>query len=379
MRVRTRRFATLAVVTLAVVTLTVAPWTAVPVAAQSVTPAGDAGLSRLLAEIERLAPGSGGTVGVGAVHIETGRAVWFNEDERFPMASTYKVPIAVQLLSRVDRGEISLADMVELEPADIHPGSGTISNLFDDPGVALSLRNLMELMLLISDNSATDLTLTAAGGPDAVNARMAELRVDGLSVDRPTSSLIGDYSGVETPADGRISMAEFRERAAEVPATERAGGAGGLLDRCARHVDAPRDGAPARHDLGRRGAGLEEHRGLQGRHAARPDGRRPHQGRAAPRDPGRPQDRDDRRDDQRRRVHLPSGRRRARDHGGVRQGLGPASPGARGDDRPDLTRDLRLLPVQPGDPGGSRPPAAPIPVTACGSCAPTRRPRPSTS
>ncbi len=221
MRLRTRpsltRFTRLAAATLAVALLP-----ALPLAAQSVTPADDPGLGRLLAEIERLAPGSGGTVGVGAVHIETGRAVWFNEDERFPMASTYKVPIAVQLLSRVDRGEITLADMVELEPGDIHPGSGTISNLFDDPGVALSLRNLLELMLLISDNSATDLTLTAAGGPGAVNARMAELRIDGLSVDRPTSVLIGDYSGVDTPEDGRISLSEFRGLAGDVTATDRA-------------------------------------------------------------------------------------------------------------------------------------------------------------
>ncbi|WP_419167911.1 class A beta-lactamase [Candidatus Palauibacter sp.] len=206
---------------LALATLAVGLLSALPVTAQSVMPAGDAGLGRLLAEIERLAPNSGGTVGVGAVHLETGRAVWFNEDERFPMASTYKVPIAVQLLTRVDRGEITLADMVELEPPDIHPGSGTISNLFDDPGVSLSLRNLLELMLLISDNSATDLTLTAAGGPDAVNARMSELGVEGLSVNRPTSVLIGDYSGVETPADGRISVAEFRDRAGGVSAPER--------------------------------------------------------------------------------------------------------------------------------------------------------------
>ncbi|WP_420633211.1 class A beta-lactamase [Candidatus Palauibacter sp.] len=206
---------------LAMATLAVGLLPASPVAAQSAMPAGDAGLGRLLAEIERLAPNSGGTVGVGAVHVETGRSVWFNEDERFPMASTYKVPIAVQLLTRVDRGEISLADMVELESTDIHPGSGTISNLFDDPGVALSLRNLLELMLLISDNSATDLTLTAAGGPEAVNARMSELGVEGLTVNRPTSVLIGDYSGVETPADGRISMAEFRDRAGGVSAPER--------------------------------------------------------------------------------------------------------------------------------------------------------------
>ena len=157
------------------------------------------------------------------------------------------------------------------------------------------------------------------------------------------------------------------------------GGAGGLLDRCARHVDAPRDGTPAGHDLGGEGAGLEEHGSLQGRHAARADGHRPHQGRAAARHAGRPQDGNDRRDHQRRRLHLPSRRGRARHHGRVRQGLGAFGPGARGDDRPDLPRNLRLLPVQPGHPGGSGPPTAPTPATACGSCAPTRRPRRSTS
>ncbi len=184
--------------------------------------AADPAIERLLAEIERLAEASGGTVGVGALHIESGRRAFLHPDERFPMASTYKVPIAVQLLTRVDRGEISLDDMVTLEPQDIHPGSGTISRLLDDPGVALSLRNLLELMLLISDNSATDLCLAAAGGPEAVNARMAELGVEGLSVDRPTSILIADYVGVEgTPPDGRISLERYRELADQVGREER--------------------------------------------------------------------------------------------------------------------------------------------------------------
>ena len=115
----------------------------------------DTGLDRLAREIERLAPIAGGTVGVAAVHLETGREVYLNGDESFPMASTYKVPIAVQLLTLVDGGERSLEEMIEIEPADLHPGSGTLSRLFNDPGVALSLHNLMELMLLISDNSAT--------------------------------------------------------------------------------------------------------------------------------------------------------------------------------------------------------------------------------
>lgn len=185
-------------------------------AAQPFTPQDDPSLPRLLAEVERIAASGDGTVGVAAVELESGRAVHLNGDVPFPMASTYKVPIAVQLLTRVERGELRLEEQAELTPEDLHPGSGTLTRLFDDPGVALSLTNLLELMLLISDNSATDLVLQAAGGPAAVTARMRELGVEGLRVDRPTSVLIGDFSGVSVPEDGRISQERFRELSREV-------------------------------------------------------------------------------------------------------------------------------------------------------------------
>src|SRR3972149_3929625 len=120
-----------------------------------VTPIADLALQRLEREVTRLAKSAGGTVGVSAVHIESGRRVALNSSERFPMASTYKVPIAVQLLTRVDRGEVMLDRMMELKPSDLHPGSGTLTPLLNQPGVVLSVRNLLELMLRVSDNRAT--------------------------------------------------------------------------------------------------------------------------------------------------------------------------------------------------------------------------------
>jgi beta-lactamase class A len=155
-----------------------------------------AALQKLEREIERLARSSGGTVGMTAIHLETGRRVSLNRAERFPMASTFKVPIAVQLLTRVDQGEIKLDQMVELNASDLHPGSGTLSELFNKPGVALSVRNLLELMLLVSDNSATDVVLRLAGGPQAVTARMKALSIEGITVDRSTALLIADWVGV---------------------------------------------------------------------------------------------------------------------------------------------------------------------------------------
>ena len=52
--------------------------------------------ARLTSEIGRLSSLSGGIVGVSAIHIESGKHVSVNGQERFPMASTYKIPIAVQ-------------------------------------------------------------------------------------------------------------------------------------------------------------------------------------------------------------------------------------------------------------------------------------------
>lgn len=156
---------------------------------------GSDALGRLEREIARLAPLSGGRVGVAAVHLESGRAVYLNRGERFPMASSYKVPIAYQLMTRVDKGELRLDSMITLTPADLHPGSGTLTELFDDPGVVLSVRNLLELMLLISDNSATDIMLRTAGGGAAVTQRMRAVGIDGIQVDRPTMNLIADWAG----------------------------------------------------------------------------------------------------------------------------------------------------------------------------------------
>jgi beta-lactamase class A len=181
----------------------------VPAGSQAVR---DPGLARLQEEIERLTPLSAGTMGVGIIHLENGAELYVNGDEPFPMASTFKVPVAVRLLTMVQGGALRLDSMITVRESDLHPGSGEISHLLNDPGVSLSVRNLMELMLLISDNSATDILLRTAGGGSAVNARLAELGVSGISVDRPTIELIADWVGVKgLPPEDQRTPAAYRE------------------------------------------------------------------------------------------------------------------------------------------------------------------------
>src|SRR5215212_4052880 len=96
--------------------------------AQEETPAQDS-LKNLERAVARLAQLSGGTLGVTAIHIETGRRVSFNGTERFPMASVYKFPIALRLLQRVERGELSLDDTVRLGEFDFRIGHSPIAEL----------------------------------------------------------------------------------------------------------------------------------------------------------------------------------------------------------------------------------------------------------
>ncbi|QIP14844.1 class A beta-lactamase [Spirosoma aureum] len=169
---------------------------------------------RLEQELIRLSDISGGKVGICAVHLESGKTISQNGKDHFPMASSYKVAIATQLLTRVDSGSITLDQLIPITKNDLHPGSGMLTGRFNwpnssSPPVALSVRSLLELMLLISDNSATDVCLRLAGGPDAVNGCMKRLGIDGLQVNRPTAWLIADCVGIPMDMSQAWSPARY--------------------------------------------------------------------------------------------------------------------------------------------------------------------------
>ena len=175
------------------------------------SPVLDVAFQRLEMEIGRAAKQAEGTVGVSAVHFESGVRISFNAGERFPMASTYKIPIAVQVFTLVDRRELSLDRMMEVKQNDLHPGSGILTTTLSKPGLILSVRNLLELMLLVSDNSATDLLLRLAGGTQAVTERMRSLGLGGMVLNRSTVQLIADSTGYALPPEEEWTPEMFKK------------------------------------------------------------------------------------------------------------------------------------------------------------------------
>jgi beta-lactamase class A len=205
-------------------------------------------------ELERLASTAGGSMGVAVVHIESGRSAYLNPDVSYPMASTYKVPLAVEVLHRVDAGTLKLTDRVEIGVDQYSPGSGMIAKLLDDPGLSVSVLNLLEIMLLISDNTATDRLMELVGGGAAVNARMAALGIDGISVDRPTIELIGDWLGLKNmPSASGRTWEDYEAMVDALPegATEAAAAA---FDKDPRDTSTPRGMAALLERVWKRGA-----------------------------------------------------------------------------------------------------------------------------
>ena len=149
-----------------------------------------AGLEADIAAIAKAAQGSAGMVGVAAWRLDgTGPKVLVNADEAYPMASTFKVAVAGRVLQRVDKGELTLDQMIAIDP-DRMVDSEVIADRFIHPGVSLSIYNLLELMLTQSDNTATDYMVEAAGGPEAVTAWVRAQGVQGLRVDGDTDAII---------------------------------------------------------------------------------------------------------------------------------------------------------------------------------------------
>lgn len=190
----------------------------------------------LAAELARIAPAAGGEVGVAVRHVESGESASWHGNHRFPMASVYKLPIAIALLQRVDRGEVSLDQPVTITPADLRPGRSPLAARF--PGKAkVPVRELLSLTVAESDNTASDRLLALAGGPEAVREALAGARLTGIDVSRSEGQAFFDYWGVADPPPPETwSPALFQRLRASVTPADRRGAA-------ERYASDPRDAA----------------------------------------------------------------------------------------------------------------------------------------
>lgn len=128
------------------------------------------GMDQLAAALHRVVGGLNGLAGVGVKTVWDGAECYINPDRPFPTASVFKIPVLIELLLQAEEGRLSLDERVEVIEALKSPGSGVLKELASAP--ALSLSDLAMLMIIISDNTATDI-LVERVGIDAINRRLA--------------------------------------------------------------------------------------------------------------------------------------------------------------------------------------------------------------
>lgn len=128
--------------------------------------------------IEQLASAAKGRVGVAAKMLETGEAVFFNAKDHFPMQSVYKLPIGMAVLRQVDAGKLSLDQRVRVEKSDfVRPGQRSPVRDKYPNGTELTVGELLRLMVLESDGTASDVLMKLAGGAEAVQKYLSELEI----------------------------------------------------------------------------------------------------------------------------------------------------------------------------------------------------------
>jgi len=156
--------------------------------------------------------------GVSVRHMERHEVAGIREDERFLMASVFKVPILVELFHQVSDGKISLDERVKLEHPEIYFGSGVLAMM--RPGLNPTIHDLATLMIDVSDNMATDLLL-ARVGKENVTARMRAMGLAKMTVDASTREHTLESFGLRdpkykdfTPAD--VAKFDFQFHEAEI-------------------------------------------------------------------------------------------------------------------------------------------------------------------
>lgn len=135
-----------------------------------------------------------GTVSLYAKNLDTGSTYGLRENDRVRTASTIKLPIMAAVFDAVEQGRAKWTDTLTLTPADKVSGSGVLREFSD--GLKLPIRDVVHMMIVVSDNTATNLIIGRFTA-DAVNDYMDKL---GLKQTRSMRKVRGDGSDLKEAA-----------------------------------------------------------------------------------------------------------------------------------------------------------------------------------
>ena len=163
-------------------------------------------MSDLRARIEQLVQDSGAHIGVAVRHIESGAEVMLDADTPVPLASVVKIPVLVEAFRQLAEGRFQLADRWPLEAQHKALGSGILTQ-FDD-GLAPTVKDLITLMIIVSDNTATDIIMERLG-IEAIDRTMHQLGFTHMHVAHTLRDIFTDMLPSPDPEQDRYALAKW--------------------------------------------------------------------------------------------------------------------------------------------------------------------------
>jgi beta-lactamase class A len=101
------------------------------------------------------------TLGVAARRLDSGEEIQYEAEGEYPTADVIKLPILIALYRKALEGKLSLDEQVTPKPEHYMTGTGVLNDLGRD--ISLSLRDTAKLMIVVSDNVATNLIIDLVG------------------------------------------------------------------------------------------------------------------------------------------------------------------------------------------------------------------------
>jgi beta-lactamase class A len=159
---------------------------------------------KLVRNLTDLEKERGGRLGVAAADLSTGRSAAYRGDERFPMCSTFKVLAAAALLTQVDAGKEQLDRIIRFDAKDVVENSPVTKTRAGPAG--MSLADICEAAITLSDNTAGNLMLASLGGPRGLTAYAQSLGDDVTRLDRIETELNEAVPGDPRDTTSPIAM-----------------------------------------------------------------------------------------------------------------------------------------------------------------------------
>ena len=148
-----------------------------------------------------------GEVGFYVRHLVTGEEAGHNADAPFLTASVFKIPVLVEVFRQAEAGRLSLDETVTISRKAKLPGSGVLKEMSDS--LTVTARDLAMLMIIVSDNTATDLLLDLVG-KDTVNATLRALGLERTRVDLTCREILYNLLDPESVPAAEADVSTFR-------------------------------------------------------------------------------------------------------------------------------------------------------------------------